>query len=33
MRFGRDWAIVLTPGYAFTRDGVREPISRERTNL
>jgi hypothetical protein len=32
MRFGRDWAVVLTPGYAFTRDGVRKPISRERTN-
>jgi hypothetical protein len=32
MRFGRDWAVVLTPGYAFTRDGVRNPISRERTN-
>lgn len=32
MRFDRDWAVVLTPGYAFTRDGVRNPISRERTN-
>ncbi len=32
MRFGGDWAVVLTPGYAFTRDGVRNPISRERTN-
>lgn len=32
MRFGGDWAVVLTPGYAFTRDGVRKPISRERTN-
>lgn len=32
MRFGRDWAIILTPGYAFTRDGIRKPISRERTN-
>jgi hypothetical protein len=32
MRFGRDWAVVLTPGYAFTRDGLRKPISRERTN-
>jgi hypothetical protein len=32
MRFSRDWAVVLTPGYAFTRDGVRKPISRERTN-
>lgn len=32
MRFGGDWAVVLTPGYAFTRDGLRKPISRERTN-
>lgn len=32
LRFGIDWAVVLTPGYAFTRDGVRNPISRERTN-
>ena len=32
MHFGSDWAVVLTPGYAFTRDGVRNPISRERTN-
>jgi hypothetical protein len=32
MRFGGDWAVVLTPGYAFTRDGIRKPISRERTN-
>jgi hypothetical protein len=32
MRFGRDWAVVLTPGYAFTRDGVRKPISREWAN-
>lgn len=31
MRFGPDWALVLTPGYAFTRDGLRKPISRERT--
>jgi hypothetical protein len=33
MRFDSDWAVVLTPGYAFTRDGVRKPISRERTNV
>jgi hypothetical protein len=33
MRFDRDWAVVLTPGYAFTRDGIRKPISRERTNV
>jgi hypothetical protein len=32
MRFARDWAVVLTPGYAFTRDGIRNSISRERTN-
>jgi hypothetical protein len=32
MRFGEDWAVALTPGYAFTRDGLRKPISRERTN-
>ncbi len=32
MRFGRDWGVILTPGYAFTRDGARKPISRERTN-
>jgi hypothetical protein len=32
MRFGADWAVIITPGYAFTRDGVRKPISRERTN-
>lgn len=33
MRFGHDWAVALTPGYAFTRDGVRKPLSRERTNI
>lgn len=32
MRFADDWALILTPGYAFTRDGIRNPISRERTN-
>jgi hypothetical protein len=32
LRFGGDWAVVLTPGYTFTRDGIRNPISRERTN-
>jgi hypothetical protein len=32
MQFGAAWALILTPGYAFTRDGVRKPISRERTN-
>ncbi len=33
LRFGDDWALVITPGYAFTRDGIRKPISRERTNI
>lgn len=32
MRFAQAWALVLTPGYMFTRDGVRNPISRERIN-
>ena len=32
MRFGGDWALVIAPGYTFTRDGLRKPISRERTN-
>jgi hypothetical protein len=32
MRFGADWALVISPGYAFTRDGLRKPISRDRTN-
>ena len=30
MRFGNLWAVVLTPGYAFTRDGIRKPLSRVR---
>lgn len=33
MRFAEDWALVISPGYAFTRDGLRKPISRERTNV
>jgi hypothetical protein len=33
MRFAEDWALVISPGYAFTRDGLRKPISRERTNI
>lgn len=32
MRFGDAWALVLTPGYAFTKDGSRRPLSREKTN-
>jgi NAD-dependent SIR2 family protein deacetylase len=33
MRFSEDWALAISPGYAFTRDGLRKPISRERTNI
>jgi hypothetical protein len=33
MRFDEDWALAISPGYAFTRDGLRKPISRERTNI
>ena len=33
MHFGRTWAVVLTPGYVFTRDGVRRRFGRERTNI
>jgi len=33
MPFGDDWAVLLTPGYAFTRDGVGKPIGRERINI
>ena len=32
MRFGNAWAVVLTPGYAFTRDGTRKSLSQEKTN-
>lgn len=33
MPFGGDWAVLLTPGYAFTRDGVGKPIGREKINI
>lgn len=33
VRFADDWAIALTPGYAFTRDGEKNPIGRERINV
>jgi hypothetical protein len=33
MPFGSDWAVLLTPGYAFTRDGVGKPIGREKINI
>ncbi|EMI16673.1 transcriptional regulator [Rhodopirellula maiorica SM1] len=33
MDFNDDWAVVLSPGYTFTRDGVGWPIGRERINV
>jgi len=33
LRFGDDWAIAITPGYAFTRDGEGKPIGNERINV
>ena len=33
MRFGDEWALVITPGYTFTRDGMRKSIGRERINI
>lgn len=32
MNFGGSWAIALTPGYAFTRNGYGKLIGRELTN-
>ncbi len=32
MRFADDWAVVITPGYTFTRDGISKSIGRERIN-
>jgi hypothetical protein len=31
--FGGEWALVITPGYAFTRDGAGKPIGREKINI
>jgi hypothetical protein len=33
VRFGTDWAISVTPGYAFTRDGEGKPLNREKINI
>lgn len=33
IRFADDWALAITPGYAFTRDGDSKPIGRERINV
>ena len=32
MAFGDSWALALTPGYAFTRNGFGRYIGREKTN-
>jgi hypothetical protein len=33
MDFDMDWAIAITPGYAFTKNGYGRYISREKTNV
>lgn len=33
MRFESDWAIVLNPGYVFTRDGLSKYLAPEKTNV
>jgi hypothetical protein len=33
VRYGTDWAVAITPGYAFTRDGEEKPIGRDRINV
>jgi NAD-dependent SIR2 family protein deacetylase len=33
MSFGESWSVLITPGYSFTRDGVKDPIGRQRINV
>lgn len=33
LRFAEDWAIAITPGYAFTRDGEGNLLGNERINV
>lgn len=33
LRFGTEWAVVITPCYSFTRDGEGKPIGREKINI
>lgn len=33
LRFGAEWAVVVTPCYSFTRDGEGKPIGREKINI
>jgi hypothetical protein len=33
MPFGGEWAVLITPGYTFTRDGVGKPLGREKINV
>ena len=33
MHFDVDWGLLINPGYVFTRDGHRNYIGRERTNV
>ncbi len=33
MQFAGDWAVLITPGYTFTRDGLGKPLGREKINV
>lgn len=33
VRFGTDWGLVINPGYAFTKDGLRRSLGRDRVNV
>lgn len=33
MAFGSAWGMIITPGYAFTRDGEGKPIGRDKINV
>lgn len=33
MTFGPAWGMIITPGYAFTRDGEGKPIGRDKINV
>jgi predicted HTH transcriptional regulator len=33
MQFGGDWAVLITPGYTFTRDGLGRPLGSEKINV
>lgn len=33
MSFGEQWAVIVNPGYAFTKDGRRKALGRDRINV